>query len=191
MKFWSFINLGVPRCPTKNLGPIGSGVLTFIRYKQTDRQTDKEPNRQAKFIYRWKTNIRYFHKSFIHEQIVFSLRQKLRIAWYLLILLWNFSSLGGAGLSLHRNFAQFVKICAPEIEVKRKCSVQIQKKSFLKFKTILPILCVKYYYFKLKKNWVISDSELICLNHSLHFAKLTLFTYFFRIMIYVLFYSKK
>jgi len=37
----------VPRCPTKNLGPIGSAVLTFIGYKQTDRQTD----RQAKFIY--------------------------------------------------------------------------------------------------------------------------------------------
>jgi len=31
------------------LGPIGSAVLTFIGYKQTDRQTD----RQAKFIYRW------------------------------------------------------------------------------------------------------------------------------------------
>ena len=34
-------------CPTKNLGPIGSAVLTFIGYKQTDRhpntQTDK-PN---------------------------------------------------------------------------------------------------------------------------------------------------
>ena len=34
---------GVPRCTTKNLGPIGSAVLTFIGYKQTDRQTDK-PN---------------------------------------------------------------------------------------------------------------------------------------------------
>ena len=32
------------RDPTKNLGPIGSAVLTFIGYKQkTDRQTDK-PN---------------------------------------------------------------------------------------------------------------------------------------------------
>jgi len=30
------------------LGPIGSAVLTFIGYKQTDKQTD----RQAKFIYR-------------------------------------------------------------------------------------------------------------------------------------------
>ena len=30
-------------CPTKNLGPIGSAVLTFIGYKQTDKQTDK-PN---------------------------------------------------------------------------------------------------------------------------------------------------
>jgi len=33
----------------KKLGPIGSAVLTFIGYKQTDRQTD----RQAKFIYRF------------------------------------------------------------------------------------------------------------------------------------------
>jgi len=31
------------------LGPIGSAVLTFIGYKQTD----KHPNRQAKFIYRY------------------------------------------------------------------------------------------------------------------------------------------
>jgi len=29
--------------PTKNLDPIGSAVLTFIGYKQTDKQTDK-PN---------------------------------------------------------------------------------------------------------------------------------------------------
>ena len=36
---------GVMRDPTKNLGPIGSAVLTFIGYKQ---KTD----RQAKFIYR-------------------------------------------------------------------------------------------------------------------------------------------
>jgi len=36
---------GVPRCPTKNLGLIGSAVLTFIGYKkkQTNKQTDK-PN---------------------------------------------------------------------------------------------------------------------------------------------------
>ena len=32
-------------CPTKKLGPIGSAVLTFIGYKQTDRQ--------AKYINRW------------------------------------------------------------------------------------------------------------------------------------------
>ncbi len=36
--------------PTQNLGPIGSAVLTFIGYKQTDKQTD----RQAKFIYRYR-----------------------------------------------------------------------------------------------------------------------------------------
>ena len=27
--------------PTQNLGPIGSAVLTFIGYKQADRQTSK------------------------------------------------------------------------------------------------------------------------------------------------------
>ena len=43
---------GVPRCPTKNLGPIGSAVLTFIGYKQTNKQTNKQTDRQAKFIYR-------------------------------------------------------------------------------------------------------------------------------------------
>ena len=32
----------------KNLGPIGSAVLMFIRYKQTDTQIDT----QTKFIYR-------------------------------------------------------------------------------------------------------------------------------------------
>ena len=37
----------------KKLGPIGSAVLTFIGYKQTNRQTD----RQAKFIYRYNQNI--------------------------------------------------------------------------------------------------------------------------------------
>ena len=33
--------------PKKNLGPIGSAVLTFIGYKQTDRQTDKQTNKQT------------------------------------------------------------------------------------------------------------------------------------------------
>ena len=28
--------------PTQNLGPIGSAVLTFIEYKQTDAQTEKQ-----------------------------------------------------------------------------------------------------------------------------------------------------
>ena len=28
--------------PKKNLGPIGSAVLTFIGYKQTDKQTDRQ-----------------------------------------------------------------------------------------------------------------------------------------------------
>ena len=39
---------GVTRDPTKNLGLIGSAVLTFIEYKQTNQHHD----RQAKFIYR-------------------------------------------------------------------------------------------------------------------------------------------
>ena len=29
-------------CPTKNLGPIGLAVLTFIGYKQTNRHPDKQ-----------------------------------------------------------------------------------------------------------------------------------------------------
>ena len=38
MKFWSFINLPSGHWgPTQNLGPIGSAVLTFIGYKQTDK----------------------------------------------------------------------------------------------------------------------------------------------------------
>ena len=35
------------------MGPIGSAVLTFIGYKQTDRQTNKQTDGQAKFIYRF------------------------------------------------------------------------------------------------------------------------------------------
>jgi len=35
------------------LGPIGSAVLTFIGYKQTDRHQNKQTDRQAKFIYRF------------------------------------------------------------------------------------------------------------------------------------------
>ena len=38
--------------PQKNLGPIGSAVLTFIGYKQTNKQTNRQTDRQAKFIYR-------------------------------------------------------------------------------------------------------------------------------------------
>ena len=46
--------------PTQSLGPIGSAVLTFIGYKQTN------PDRQAKYIYRLKiilhnTISRYMH----------------------------------------------------------------------------------------------------------------------------------
>ena len=41
-------------CTTKNLGPIGSAVLTFIGYKDTNKQTDKQTDRQAKFIYRFE-----------------------------------------------------------------------------------------------------------------------------------------
>ena len=38
---------GVTRGYTKNLGPIGSAVLTFIGYKQTDKQTNRQTNKQA------------------------------------------------------------------------------------------------------------------------------------------------
>ena len=41
---------GVPRCPTKNLGPIGSAVLTFIGYKQTDKLTNKHPDKPNLYI---------------------------------------------------------------------------------------------------------------------------------------------
>ena len=36
-----------PRCPTKNLGPIGSAVLTFIGLLDTNKQTDKQTNKQT------------------------------------------------------------------------------------------------------------------------------------------------
>ena len=42
-------SLGSCEVPQKYLGPIGSAVLTFIGYKQTDTQTE----RQAKYIYRF------------------------------------------------------------------------------------------------------------------------------------------
>ena len=38
--------------PTQNLGPIGSAVLTFIGYKQTNKHPNKKTDRQAKFILR-------------------------------------------------------------------------------------------------------------------------------------------
>ena len=48
---------GVMRGPTKNLGPIGSAVLTFIGYKQTNKQPNKQTNRQTDkqsiYIYRY------------------------------------------------------------------------------------------------------------------------------------------
>ena len=37
-------------CPTKNLGPIGSAVLTFIGYKQTDTQTDTQTDKPNLYI---------------------------------------------------------------------------------------------------------------------------------------------
>ena len=41
---------GVPRCRTKNLGPIGLAVLTFIGYKQTDRQTNRQTDKPNLYI---------------------------------------------------------------------------------------------------------------------------------------------
>ena len=41
---------GVPRCPTKNLGLIGSAVSTFIGYKQTNRQTDRQTDKPNLYI---------------------------------------------------------------------------------------------------------------------------------------------
>ena len=40
-------SINLPWGPTKNLSPIGSAVLTFIEYKQTDKQ----PPRQAKYVF--------------------------------------------------------------------------------------------------------------------------------------------
>ena len=34
----------------QKLGLIGSAVLTFIEHKQTDKQTNRHPDRQAKYI---------------------------------------------------------------------------------------------------------------------------------------------
>ena len=56
-------SLGSREIPQKNLGPIGSAVLTFIGYKQTDRQ--------AKFIYRRRNpNGLKFPSSFLEVQSV-------------------------------------------------------------------------------------------------------------------------
>ena len=56
---------GGPRCPTQNLGPIGSAVLTFIGYKQTDRQTDS----QAKFIYGYT----YIKKVYLKPSTIYNI----------------------------------------------------------------------------------------------------------------------
>ena len=45
-------------CPTKNLGPIGSAVLTFIGYKRTDKQTDKQTDKPNLYIDKM-SNIKY------------------------------------------------------------------------------------------------------------------------------------
>ena len=62
-------SLGSLDVPQKNLGPIGSAVLTFIGYKQTNRQT----NRQAKFIYRWIFYLINFTKTKIQGEF--------RVSW--------------------------------------------------------------------------------------------------------------
>jgi len=43
-------SLGSLDVPQKNLGPIGSAVLTFIGYKQTDRQTNKQTDKPNLYI---------------------------------------------------------------------------------------------------------------------------------------------
>ena len=43
-------SLGSREIPQKNLGPIGSAVLTFIGYKQTDRQTNKQTDKPNLYI---------------------------------------------------------------------------------------------------------------------------------------------
>ena len=49
-KLWIFVILHIHKssmgvvyeCPTQNVGPIGSAVLKFIGYKQTDKQIDQQ-----------------------------------------------------------------------------------------------------------------------------------------------------
>ena len=41
----------------KKIGPIGSAVLTFIGYKQTDRQTDKQTEKPNLYIDTDETDI--------------------------------------------------------------------------------------------------------------------------------------
>jgi len=43
---------GVIRGPTKNLIPSSSAILIFIGYNQTSKQTPKQTDRQAKYIFR-------------------------------------------------------------------------------------------------------------------------------------------
>ena len=52
---WTFP--GLPRCPTKNSGPIGTAVLTFIGYKQTDRQTNKQTDKPNLYIDKYDWNL--------------------------------------------------------------------------------------------------------------------------------------
>ena len=47
--------------PKQNVGPIGSAVMTFIGYKQTDRQ--------AKYIYRLKIILHNIISRYIHTLV--------------------------------------------------------------------------------------------------------------------------
>ena len=47
---------GVTWGPTKHLGPISSAVLTFIGYKQTDKQTNKQTDKPNLYIEYWSDN---------------------------------------------------------------------------------------------------------------------------------------
>ena len=55
----------------QNLGPVGSAVLTFIGYKQTSKQKD----RQAKFIYRYTL----VERSFKFRKTMLKRRRKIEL----------------------------------------------------------------------------------------------------------------
>ena len=81
----------VTSCPTKNLGPIGSAVLTFIGYKQTDKQTNKQTSQIYIQIDNLILKVVLLLQSFLIITVFIYLfisrvRKQLEIRWTLTIL---------------------------------------------------------------------------------------------------------